>query len=74
MASSLSSVVLSVAFMPWIDAVSDVTVAISAVRNLVCKVESRFPRIIESNANPSVSAANAKVSVCNMVLEPVCLF
>jgi len=72
--SSLSVAVLSVASMPWIDAASVVTVAISAVSNLVCKVESRLPRIIERNANTSVSAANAKVIVCNMVLEPVGLF
>lgn len=65
-------VVFSVASMPWNDAASDVTVAISAVRKLACRVESRFPRIIEIDANTNVSAANAKVSVCNKVLEPVC--
>lgn len=56
-------VVFSVVSIPWNDAASDVTVAFSAVRKLACRVESRFPRIIEINANNSVSAANAKVSV-----------
>lgn len=72
--SSWSTVVLSVASMLWNDAASDLTVDRSAARNLVCRLESRLPRIIESNPNTIVNAANTRASVCNRVLEPVCLF